>query len=120
MPREAITRLINLELLEELDGEFRRTELLISFLSDVPAAALGEHARQILGKALAALGEQSREERDFTSVTMSIDPTLIPEAKKMILQFRRKLCRFLESGKRTEVYAFTPSLFRLSQNRDKA
>ncbi|HLE01705.1 MAG TPA: TIGR02147 family protein [Bdellovibrionota bacterium] len=118
--KEAVARLIKLELLEEVDGRLKRTEFHVSALSDIPAAALREHARQLLEKALVSLDQQGQHERDVTSMTMSIDPALLPEAKKMILQFRRRLCRFLESGKRSEVYAFVPVLFRLSQPRDKA
>ena len=50
---------------------------------------------------------------------MAIDPNLIPEAQKMISDFRRKLCAFLEQGNRTEVYAFAPSLFRLTKKKEK-
>ena len=113
--REAIVRLQSLELLEEVKGELKRTDFLVSALSEIPAASLREHARQILGKGLKALEEQEQEERDISSITMAIDPTLLPEAKKMILQFRRKLCKFLESGRKKEVYVFTPALFRLTQ-----
>lgn len=112
--KEAIARLITLELLEEQSGVLRRTEFNVSALSDIPAAALREHAKQIFNKGLVALDEQSQSERDVTSMTMAIDPTLLPEAKKMILQFRRKLCKFLESGSKTEVYVFSPALFRLT------
>jgi hypothetical protein len=48
-------------------------------------------------------------------MTMAIDPSLLPEAKEMIADFRRKLCSFLEQGKRSEVYTFAPSLFRLTR-----
>lgn len=117
--KEAITRLISLELIEEESGALKPTEFNISALSDVPAAALREHARQILGKGIRALDEQDQKERDITSMTMAIDPTLLPEAKKMILQFRRRLCKFLESGNRSEVYVFSPSLFRLSNKQEQ-
>ncbi len=117
--KEALARLKTLELLEERDGKLLRTEFRVSALSDVPAAALREHARQIFAKGTAALQEQQQDERDVTSMTMAIDPRLLPEAKKMILQFRRKLCRFLESGDRTEVYVFLPALFRLTQKERK-
>lgn len=117
--KEAITRLISLELLEEDSGTLKTTEFNVSALSDVPAAALREHARQILGKGIRALDEQDQKERDITSMTMAIDPALLPEAKKMILQFRRRLCKFLESGNRSEVYVFSPSLFRLSNKQEQ-
>jgi uncharacterized protein (TIGR02147 family) len=112
--KEAITRLMALELLEEENGILKRTEFNISALSDVPASALREHAKQILSKGISALEEQDQRDRDITSMTMAVDPNLLPEAKKMIMQFRRKLNKFFESGVRTEVYVFSPSLFRLT------
>ncbi|OFZ19763.1 MAG: hypothetical protein A2Z20_00310 [Bdellovibrionales bacterium RBG_16_40_8] len=117
--KEAIARLISLELLEDHEGQLKRTEFNVSALSDVPAAALREHAKQILNKGIEALEEQDQSDRDMTSITMAIDPALLPEAKKIILQFRRKLCKFLENGVRTEVYVFSPSLFRLTNKLEK-
>jgi uncharacterized protein (TIGR02147 family) len=112
--KEAISRLIALELLEEKNGVLKRTEFSVSALSNVPAGALRELARQLLTKGIRALEEQEQQDRDITNITMAADPDLLPEAKKMILQFRRKLCKFLESGNRTEVYVFSPALFRLT------
>ncbi|MGE3610948.1 MAG: DUF4423 domain-containing protein [Bacteriovoracaceae bacterium] len=117
--KEAVSRLKALELLDEENGQLKLTELSVSALSSVPSAALREHAKQILTKGIAALEEQCQDERDITSMTMAIDPALLPEAKKMIMQFRRKLCRFLESGKGTEVYVFSQALFRLSKKERK-
>ena len=44
------------------------------------------------------------ELRDFTSMTMAIDPEKLTEAKKKIREFRRGLSEFLEAGKKEEVY----------------
>lgn len=115
--KEAISRLKTLELIEEENGQLKVTEFHVSALSDVPAQALREHARQILSKGIASLEEQSQKERDISSITMAIDPKLLPDAKKMILQFRRKLCKFLESGEKKEVYVFSPTLFRLTKKK---
>ena len=115
--KEAISRLKALELIEEDDGKLKITEFHVSALSDIPAQAFREHARQILNKGVTSLEEQSQDERDISSMTMAIDPKLLPEAKKMILQFRRKLCKFLESGERKEVYVFSPALFRLTKKK---
>jgi uncharacterized protein (TIGR02147 family) len=112
--KEAISRLIALELLEEKNGNLKRTEFNVSALSDVPAAALREHAKQIFAKGIRALDEQDQKERDITSITMAIDPSLLPEAKKMTMQFRRKLAKFLEGGNQTEVYTFSSALFRIT------
>lgn len=112
---QAIERLKVLELLEESPtGQITRTEVNLSATYEAPNAALRKLAKQYLEKSIAALEDQPREERDITNITMSIDPTRIPEAKKMIADFRRKLCAFLEQGERTEVYVLSPALIKLT------
>lgn len=52
---------------------------------------------------------------DPTAMTMAIDPTRIPEAKKRIRKFRRDLCRYLEGGRKLEVFRIYLHLFPLSR-----
>ncbi len=56
---------------------------------------------------------------DFSSMTMSVDCELIPEAKELILNFRRKLAQFLESGKKEEVYKLNIQLFPLTNPKER-
>ena len=51
------------------------------------------------------------DERDFSGITMAINVEKLDEAKEMIRAFRRKLCKFLETGKKTEVYTLRVQLF---------
>lgn len=76
----------------------------LSTSNEVSSAALRESHRQTLEQALAKLDEVPLEQRDVTSISMAIDVSKIPAAKKMILRFRRSLSEFLESGHQTEVY----------------
>lgn len=118
--KQAIARLKMLELLDETDdGQLIRTELNITANYSSPNAPLRKLAKQYLEKAVDALENQPQEERDITNMTMSIDPTRIPEAKEMIAEFRRKLCEFLEQGERTQVYVFSPVLIRLTEKTEE-
>lgn len=110
----AITRLLRLELLKEENGQLKKTEEHISSSHDIPSSALRKMTSQLLEKAQKALQTQSINERDFSTLTMAIDPKKIPQAKEMITKFRRELMNFLESGDRTEVYSFAAQLFRIS------
>ncbi len=114
--RAALERLLRLGLLEDQGGALVKVDGNLSADFGIPAPALRKLARQLLEKAAASLEEQSIAERDITNMTMAIDPARLPEAKRMIADFRRKLCAFLEQGERTEVYAFTPALFRLTSS----
>jgi uncharacterized protein (TIGR02147 family) len=90
-----------------LDG-FNRTTIG----TELTAAALRKMQKQIIEKSLVALEEVSIEKRDQTSMTMAIDSSLLPEAKKRITKFRRELCSFLESGpNRDQVYQLAVSLY---------
>jgi uncharacterized protein (TIGR02147 family) len=51
-----------------------------------------------------SIEEDDIEKRDFTAVTMAIDPDKLPEARKRIRRFRDEICQFLESGDKKEVY----------------
>lgn len=114
---QAIERLQELELLEiDSKGKLVRTELNMTATYKAPNAALRKLATQYLEKSIAALENQSMEERDITNITMSIDPSRLPHAKKMIADFRRKLCLYLEQGERTEVYVFSPALIKITKN----
>jgi uncharacterized protein (TIGR02147 family) len=117
--KAALKRLLSLEMLEQVRGELRKTVVNITSSHDVPSAAVRKMTGQLLTKAATALEDQSVAERDVGTITMAIDPKKLPEAKKRIRKFRRDLCQYLESGDRTEVFAFCTQLFALSANENK-
>jgi uncharacterized protein (TIGR02147 family) len=51
-----------------------------------------------------ALDQVKVEDRDFSSLTIAIDKSKLPAAKKMIREFQDRLCAFLETGDQDEVY----------------
>ncbi len=55
-------------------------------------------------------------QRDFTCMTMAVDPELLPEAKRMVREFLNKLSTFLESGERREVFEVCIQLFPKTRN----
>lgn len=116
---DAITRLKRLGVLEERRGKLVKTEARIASPDGIASTAVRKRHAQILNKALASLEAHSVDERDFTAMTMAIDPRLLPEAKKRIAAFRRELCQFLESGKRKQVYELSIQLFPLSEGDEK-
>lgn len=79
------------------------------------SAALKQMQKQILQKALEALDLINVAERDQSGMTMSIDSSLLPQAKERIKQFRRDLATLLESGKKKDaVYQLSVSLYPLT------
>lgn len=115
---DAIKRLLKEDYIDLKDGKFIVKELRLKTTSGVPSSALKKFHKQHLQKSLRAIDEVSLDLRDVTSMTMAIDVTKIPAAKEMIKHFRRELCRFLEDGKKTEVYNMNIQLVPLSVKED--
>lgn len=53
---------------------------------------------------------------DITSITMAIDPSRLPEAKKRIQRFRRSLAKYLDRGDKREVYVLMFGVFPVSKS----
>lgn len=113
--KQAIERLKALDLLEETaSGKLKQTGENLTTTHDIPSDAIRSFNKQILTKALEALSQQTVEERDFTTITVSTSPRQLKKAKELIRDFRRSLAEHLESGDKTEVYTFSMQLFRLT------
>ena len=109
----AIERLTRLELVREISpGCFRQAGKSLSVENTVSTSATRLFHRQLLEKALEALETQPAEVRDHSSMTLAIDPALLPFARKRIQGFRRELAAELEArGNPGAVYELTVQLF---------
>ena len=113
--RDALERLMRLKLLVmDTQGKVVPTGRQLRTTSDVPDATLRRCLHQNLERARESLDRDPVEVRDFSSITMAIDPDLLPEAKALIQKFRRNLCQLLESGAKREVYKMNIELFPLT------
>ena len=75
---------------------------------------------QILEMAISALKGTPIEKRDQSSMMMATRMDKVPQAKKMIRNFRRRLCDFLEEGDgKDTVFQLGVSLFPLVQISDQ-
>jgi hypothetical protein len=73
--------------------------------------------QQNLALAAEALMRLPVELRDFTAMTIPLDPHLLPKAKTLIRQFQDDLAELLEAEPGTEVYKFCTQLIPLTQVR---
>ncbi len=120
----AVDRLIDLGLLEVSEGRFRKAiEFLTTADKDVTSRAHRAHIGQVLKRGVQALKRLPIEQRSMTSLTIAIDPENIGKAKKMILDFQRKLRDELTSKRQKEVYqlgvCFYPVRMRRTQKKAK-
>jgi uncharacterized protein (TIGR02147 family) len=111
----ALERLVRLGLLKVHNGVHKRVSgFVTNFEPGMTSQALKSLQKQVISMALEAVDNVPQEDKDITSITMAIDPTKLPEARKRIARFRRELCAFLEDGKRTRVYHLGLQLYPVS------
>jgi len=114
---DALSRLQRLGLVEKSgDNSLHRTSTPISSPDGVADLAIQKAHLENFELARDALAALSVEERDFTSITMAINPKKIPEAKLMIRAFRDRLAAVLEDDEASEVYRLSMQLFPLKGN----
>jgi uncharacterized protein (TIGR02147 family) len=117
--KTALLRLERLKLLgRNQNGVLVPTGASFKTTSDMAHAALRKSHADNLDLAKNSLERDSIELRDMSSMTMAIDPALLPEAKILIQDFRRKLTQFLESQTKQEVYKLNIQLFPLTEKKE--
>ena len=115
----AIDRLIRLEILDhDENGKLYRTSTHLSTSTDIASAGIRHFQKQILEKSIESLEQDDISERDITSITISINEDRIPEAKKEIMKFRKRMAEFLAEGEKTRVYNLGVHLIPLSKSAD--
>lgn len=114
--REALERMVRLGLVEVDKGQWTRCPENLSYLPNNASSAVRRFHGQHLEKAGVALEEVPKECRDFSSITMAINPDKLEVANKKIRDFRRQLSDELESEDATEVYTLGIQLYPLSKN----
>ncbi len=110
---ESVHRLQRLGLVDENEKNLSRTESPISTPDGITDLAIQAAHIESFGLASQAMSLFSVDERDFTSITMAINPKKIPEAKAMIRAFRDRLANVLEDEDATEAYRLSIQLFPL-------
>jgi len=80
-------------------------------------AAQRKMQTQLLQKAQVALEQEPLAQRDQSTLTVAIDPKIMPEVSKKIKKFRHSLCRFVEekSKKPKRVYNLNVSFYPVSK-----
>lgn len=110
----ALARLKRLELVAEEGNTLKIKEAFTTTTNGIPSDAIKKFHKQILEKATQSVSLQTVEERDLSSVILTVDKSDIPEAKEMITNFRRSFDkRFGQSSKKNSVYCLAIQFFNL-------
>lgn len=111
--QEAIRRLQALDLLTLDKSELRQTHKDLELGGEAPSRTIREHHKQILTKAMVSLDSIDPEKREYASMTVSIDSRNLPELKKQLRSFQKKMARLSGDGKKDSVYVLSFQLFPL-------
>lgn len=119
---DALQRLLRLGLIQKNEkGGITRTKARFRTPDDV--ANLSQTIQRShfhdLELARSALETLSIESRDFSSITMPLDPELLPKAKELIRKLQDQISELLESGDKKEVFRMCVQLFPLTQLKGK-
>lgn len=114
--KDGLDRLLRLGLItKNKNGKLKRSAVKFQTTDEISSPALRRSHSANLELAQKALDHIPIQQRDFTAITMAIDPKKIPKVKEKIRAFQDDISQLLESGSRTEVYKFCIQLFPLTQ-----
>lgn len=117
----AFERLIRMGILKKQNNKWVQPAGQIRMDNKISTEATRKFQRQCLEKALWSLENDPVEARDFSSMTLAIDPALVPLAREKIQAFRRQLTKELEAfGKAKSVYHLTVQIYPVSETETKA
>lgn len=111
--QEMIERLLSLKMIRrDPKSRFKTVPGGATTTHDIPSEVIRESHRAVILDSLKRLETEPVQARDFSSITMATNPAKIVAAKKLINEFRNRLCKLLETGKKSEVYTLNIQLFR--------
>jgi len=112
---EATHRLELIGLVRKRGESWELTGKNMAMPAQVPNVALREALRQYMVKSLESLEKTPVHRREMSGITMAVSSAKLPEARRMIQEFRRSLSAFLENGPKDSVYRLNVELFPLTE-----
>lgn len=117
--REAIERLKRLGYIETTGGRLTRLAPPVHSTTEIPSSAIRKYHRQNFQVAELAQETVPFELRQISSFTVATDSERIARAKKMLVDFMRRLESVLESDQPTEVFTVSTQMFPAQIIREK-
>ncbi len=106
-----VQHLVRRGLLEHTDGELKRSVSTVKSTCDVPSDQLRSLHKQFLEEAIKNIETTDVKFRDFNSYTMCVKKDKIPEAKKLIRDFKSKMAQLFETSAGDTIYQLNVQLF---------
>jgi uncharacterized protein (TIGR02147 family) len=111
---EAIARLLRAKLIKRVDSKLVPNHRSVSTTDEIPSETVKDLHREILEMGVEKLYKTAPQDRDYTHMTLAIDRSKIPEAKKRIRKFYREMETLLERGTKEDVYSLAVQLIPIS------
>ncbi len=113
--RQAIKDLLHQGLIRRNnEGKLISSQGLLHTTNDIASEGIKRFHEQMLDHAKVSLRTVDVELREFTSETLTINTSNIPEAKELIREFKKKFARLLEEQEGNETYQFQMQFFPLT------
>ncbi len=112
---QSIARMISIGMLERNeDGKLIKAPQKFRTTDDVVDTSIRRSHEETLELAKESLSRDSIDERDFTHISLAIDPKNMSMAKELIRKFQDEFATLVESGNQAEVYRLSMQFFPLS------
>lgn len=98
------------------DGKIEKVHTSVRTTEDVVSQALKDSHKEALKMGAEKLDEIEVALRDFSSLTVALDPKKLLEAKTVIREFRQKMAALLRDGDKTDVYQLAIQFYPLTVN----
>lgn len=110
--KECFERLLRLGYLEfDQLGNLHYKDVELQTSEDIPNTSLKRRHKENFEAATEQLYIDDVAKRDYSFMTLSIDPNQLPEVKRKIRKFQDELESFLDKGSKKEVYEFCFQVF---------
>ena len=112
--QQSLDLLLDLGFIKRKGNSIARSVASLATTTDIPSEALVQAHVSDMHKAIEVLKRTPIDRRDYSAITMAINPHKMEEAKSLIKKFRRKLSMLVEEGDMTEVYNLNIQFFPLT------
>lgn len=115
--REALARMIRLGVITE-SKNLKQLTVDTSVETDIPPRAIQDYQRRMLSLASERIESTPLAKRNFSAVTMAVDPSKLARAYKIIERFQDEMACSLQTKNVKEVYVISCQLFPLESKKN--
>jgi uncharacterized protein (TIGR02147 family) len=98
------------------DNKITLNQTAIRTTEDISSRALRLSHQEAMEMGIKKIESSDIEKKDFSTVTIAINPKNLPKAKTIIREFRQKMASLLREGHKTEVYQMAIQLYPLTSD----